>query len=156
MHNHVFMVMRGWVAHWHPFKWLILHQCQSLFAFFNISLFQMFGNWTFGTLVFTILVFTVTLKVIHLTHVLWCWLLPIGVNLTISMFPFLTVSACFSLPWTHITGRGSTTLSYGGHCFSMSSSPSCGEASFGMACPNILYTYYHQIKYMLITYFCSL
>lgn len=33
------------------------------FCLFNISLFQMFGNWTFGTLVFTVLVFTVTLKV---------------------------------------------------------------------------------------------
>lgn len=55
-----------------------------------------------------------------------------------------------SLPWTHITGRGSTTLSYGGHCFSMSSSPSCGEASFGTACLNILYTYYHKIQYIWI------
>ncbi len=60
---------------------------------------------------------------------------PTGVNFTSCIFTFLTVSTCFSLPWTHITGRGSTTLSYGGHCFSMSSSPSCGEASFGMACP---------------------
>uniref|UniRef100_A0A8C2J259 Phospholipid-transporting ATPase n=1 Tax=Cyprinus carpio TaxID=7962 RepID=A0A8C2J259_CYPCA len=52
---------------------LFLHQCQSLFAFFNISLFQMFGNWTFGTLVFTVLVFTVTLKLALDTHY-WTWI----------------------------------------------------------------------------------
>uniref|UniRef100_A0A8C1WBT8 Phospholipid-transporting ATPase n=1 Tax=Cyprinus carpio TaxID=7962 RepID=A0A8C1WBT8_CYPCA len=46
---------------------------QSLFAFFNISLFQMFGNWTFGTLVFTVLVFTVTLKLALDTHY-WTWI----------------------------------------------------------------------------------
>uniref|UniRef100_A0A672S3F5 ATPase phospholipid transporting 11A n=1 Tax=Sinocyclocheilus grahami TaxID=75366 RepID=A0A672S3F5_SINGR len=46
---------------------------QSLFAFFNIPLFQMFGNWTFGTLVFTILVFTVTLKLALDTHY-WTWI----------------------------------------------------------------------------------
>uniref|UniRef100_A0A673GW31 Phospholipid-transporting ATPase n=1 Tax=Sinocyclocheilus rhinocerous TaxID=307959 RepID=A0A673GW31_9TELE len=52
---------------------LFMHQCQSLFAFFNISLFQMFGNWTFGTLVFTVLVFTVTLKLALDTHY-WTWI----------------------------------------------------------------------------------
>lgn len=41
-------------------------------------------------------------------------------------------SVCFSLPWTHITGHGSITLSSGGHCFSTLFSLCSGEASFGI------------------------
>lgn len=41
-------------------------------------------------------------------------------------------SVCFSLPWTHTTGHGSITLSFGGRCFSTLFSLSSGAASFGM------------------------
>ncbi len=72
----------------------------------------------------------------------------------VCIFLFLTVSTRFSLPWTHITGRGSTTLSYGGHCFSMSSSPSCGEASFGTACPVTHLISLNQIHLNLTWFLC--